>query len=546
MKKLAILLSVVLLISAMASMGVTTASAEGAEYSTYGEIVFDTDFSDKTIDGISLLTAATVYSYGNNSAGTRANKVVDGAWLVKETAGSNLTQWRTSFGTYNPQVPLLWNTKVAYTIEFDWSILAGYEAGAGLRLLYETDTGMGNNVRGTRAFQYFVIDETEAQNEGTSGHVAWTIDMSKTPINDMETDAAMRLVFIGKGLTSFTVDNFRISKSEIVYGTDFSSDSVAGIARLNTASTYSFSNNSAGTRVNKIVGGVWQAKEQEANTHRWRGVFGTYTPDAPLTWNEGKVYTIAFDWTAPITYTEESSLAVLFETDDNGQGSNLNGTRAYGYDVISDVVEQENITSGHVAWKIEMDTETAENIIEENAAMRVIFRAKGITDFTIDNLRILDVTPPAPAPDENAVSYKGLQKKLADEGAEYTALRFAFDLNCTGVTKDDNHRRVIADDATVTVDGTAYKLVDFGALLSTNPDDDLSIDSEDDIFGVRAYNLYDVKDGVITYTIGVANMPLAQPEKVIYVRAFVTYKTAEGEAVTIYGDAVSGCLNDVA
>lgn len=138
------------------------------------------------------------------------------------------------------------------------------------------------------------------------------------------------------------------------------------------------------------------------------------------------------------------------------------------------------------------------------------------------------------------------------------ALRFSFDLLNSGVAyaddthADANYTRDLTN-AYVEVEGVSYKLKDFGAVVSVNNNygDALTMEDVDNGMtkAVSAVNLYEVAEGVTTYTAVVVGIPAAHAESIIYAAPYVVYETDEGD-VTLYGDvidrSVSGVLQAIA
>ena len=159
-----------------------------------------------------------------------------------------------------------------------------------------------------------------------------------------------------------------------------------------------------------------------------------------------------------------------------------------------------------------------------------------------------------PSTPEEAPVALGAQVRDTD-AAGNTALRFGFDLTATGV-KYANEDPEAANDytrdlsaATVTVDGQAYTLVDFGAVLSLNAEDALTLESaaaneNGTTSKVSAVNLYSVTDTTVRYTAVVTNIPAAHLGTAIYTRSYVTYNDGTKD-VTVYGQTISRTVNGV-
>jgi len=294
MKKLAIFLCLALLVSSVASIGLSAVADE-----TEGTVVFESDFSTMPKAFLPVTGGYTIAAQ-------------DG--VLKSTIAS-VTGWKNALTTDTEKLPLVWETdgNNKYKIEFDWTLPdATTESGSELRMILYA----GN----VRAEDHRVVKGAQAA--GTSGTFEAVIEFNGPPRYSSNTftesgSLAAYFTFTAKSMLSFTIDNMKITDlspadseddkddkddettGKVIFSTDFSTDTVEGLQKLATSGTYSYSNNSAGTRVNKIVDGAWVVKETAANAGRWRGAFGTYTPDVPLTWKQGNVYVIEFDWTIP-------------------------------------------------------------------------------------------------------------------------------------------------------------------------------------------------------------------------------------------------------
>ena len=131
-------------------------------------------------------------------------------------------------------------------------------------------------------------------------------------------------------------------------------------------------------------------------------------------------------------------------------------------------------------------------------------------------------------------------------------LRFGFDLIADGVAYADanpaasgNYARDLSA-ATVNVEGKAYALKDFGAVVSVNADSELVVNAEDELVKtVSATNLYAVAEGKATYTAVVTGIPEAYTDTAIYARPYFIYNDGEKDVV-VYGDVISRTLNQCA
>lgn len=148
----------------------------------------------------------------------------------------------------------------------------------------------------------------------------------------------------------------------------------------------------------------------------------------------------------------------------------------------------------------------------------------------------------------------GYRHMLASLGGQVRqsgdALRFGFNLFADGVRYADgenSYRRNI-DDATITVNGVDYTLVDFGALVTKDTvTDELTLDMVNDVTckKVPAQNLYEVDGGCITYTAVVVGIPEAYFDTALYARPYVIYNDGT-KNITLYGECLSRTINGCA
>ena len=131
------------------------------------------------------------------------------------------------------------------------------------------------------------------------------------------------------------------------------------------------------------------------------------------------------------------------------------------------------------------------------------------------------------------------------------SLRFVFDLACDGVEyedathQDSNYQRQMTD-ATVTVNGKSYTLVDFGAIVSTQQLAELTIKQVNGstVKQVPARKLYSVNDnGTVTYTARVVSIPQTAFERTLLGRPYVIYSDGTDEVV-LYGTMIGGSVQE--
>ena len=142
---------------------------------------------------------------------------------------------------------------------------------------------------------------------------------------------------------------------------------------------------------------------------------------------------------------------------------------------------------------------------------------------------------------------EGGETSRTEETKTGLGLAFKFTIAADGIAANGN----VADltNATVTIGGEAYKLVEFGALLSN----DATIGTDGDAFSVdnlsgrtikvSAKYLMELEEDSATYAVRAINIPAAQADTTVYARAYFIYEDAEGEQIVVYDDVYSATYN---
>lgn len=144
----------------------------------------------------------------------------------------------------------------------------------------------------------------------------------------------------------------------------------------------------------------------------------------------------------------------------------------------------------------------------------------------------------------------GAQIRGANDADTY-ALRFAFSIAATGIdyASDESYDRAELTNASkMVIDGVERQVVDFGAIVSKdNVDaDQLVADCNGStIKMVPALKLYDVTDGVVTFTAVVTNVPASYAGSALSTRPYVAYLDDNGQTAYYYGDKLARSVNDV-
>ena len=142
----------------------------------------------------------------------------------------------------------------------------------------------------------------------------------------------------------------------------------------------------------------------------------------------------------------------------------------------------------------------------------------------------------------------GGETSRTEETKTGLGLAFKFNLAADGIAAVNGN---VADltNATVTLNGATYKLVEFGALLSN----DTAIGTDGDAFSldnlsgrtikVTAKYLMELEEDSATYAVRVINIPAEQADTTVYARAYYIYEDANGEQVIVYDEIYSATYN---
>ena len=144
----------------------------------------------------------------------------------------------------------------------------------------------------------------------------------------------------------------------------------------------------------------------------------------------------------------------------------------------------------------------------------------------------------------SATRVLGTQRRLDDTAA----LRFGMAVDCTGVTVGDGYAGVYAEDSTITIADTAYRLVGMGGVAAVA---DKLTDAEKQLVqggsGVKtvpAAKLYAAGDGRAYFTVTVVHIPENAYDRQVAVRPDAVYAAADGTEIVVYGNIQYACVND--
>ena len=148
------------------------------------------------------------------------------------------------------------------------------------------------------------------------------------------------------------------------------------------------------------------------------------------------------------------------------------------------------------------------------------------------------VIPDEPAGAAGLITAGGISRMEMTE--DLLGLAFRFNLKAQGVTMDMDHV-VDLSEATITVDGVAYKLLQVGAIVTNDVEiglrpakmtrDNLSGKTKD----VPAVYANDITEDGLKYAVRVTNIPLKYTDAIIYARGYYVYE-CDGEEIVVYGD----------
>ena len=158
-------------------------------------------------------------------------------------------------------------------------------------------------------------------------------------------------------------------------------------------------------------------------------------------------------------------------------------------------------------------------------------------------------TPDIPdTPDVDGDLLSGGETARMEMTDDKLGLAFRFTINAQGVTMSKKHE-INLSNATITVDGVEYKLLQVGALVTNDANiglrphqfnhDNLSEYTKD----VPAVYGNDITEDGLKYAVRVTNIPCEYSEWILYARGYYVYE-CNGEKVTVYGDVYAANYDD--
>ncbi len=166
---------------------------------------------------------------------------------------------------------------------------------------------------------------------------------------------------------------------------------------------------------------------------------------------------------------------------------------------------------------------------------------KGLTESRPD-APIIPGEPDVPGDLEDQIT--GGETSRMEMSNDQLGLAFKFNVNACGLSKNE-HNVVDYTNATIDVygDGTAYKLVAMGAIMSNNPAKGLREDemlrektNDYDVIDIPVVYLYDLdaETGAASFAVRVVDIPKDCEDVIIYARPYYIFEDAEGNQFEVY------------
>ena len=275
-----------------------------------------------------------------------------------------------------------------------------------------------------------------------------------------------------------------------------------------------------------------------------------------------------FDKTTPYAFDREPNIVVLaLGTNDNSKGPDTASIRAGLVEMLT-LVREKN-PNAPIVWIYGMMTNNLNSMIEEivaefggteagyyacklttntsgggyhpNLAGQKKFANELVTFIQANGL---DVVPEKPEEPDISGNDTGLISKAETSRMEMSddalGLAFRYTLNAQGITMNRDHV-IDLTDATITVEGTDYKLLQVGAIVTNDVEiglrasrmtrENLSSKTKD----VPAVYANALTEEGLKFAVRVTNIPWEKSDAVIYARCYYVYECA-GEEVIVYGD----------
>ena len=143
----------------------------------------------------------------------------------------------------------------------------------------------------------------------------------------------------------------------------------------------------------------------------------------------------------------------------------------------------------------------------------------------------------------------GGETSRTEETVTGLGLAFRFQIAAKGITATNGNMADLTG-ATITIGGSEYKLVEFGAVATNSKAvgedaDTFTLDNlSDQTVQIRAKYLTHLLEGSATYAVRIIEIPTEQADTAIYARPYYVYEDAQGQRVTVYEDIVVDNYSD--
>ena len=126
-------------------------------------------------------------------------------------------------------------------------------------------------------------------------------------------------------------------------------------------------------------------------------------------------------------------------------------------------------------------------------------------------------------------------------------LAFRFDIAANGIVLGGYGYEADYTNATVTIDGVAYKLIGMGAVVNNQGLSDRTIAdaNEKTVLNVPALKAVQDAAGNTSFAIRILNIPEEHQDTAIIARPYFTYVNGEGVEITVYGEDQAQSYNGV-
>lgn len=284
-----------------------------------------------------------------------------------------------------------------------------------------------------------------------------------------------------------------------------------------------------------------------------------------------------YDQTTPYNFAKQPDIVVLaLGTNDNSIQSDA-ALKREGLKEMLTLVRQKNPTAP-IVWIHGMMTSGVSTMIEEIVAefggadagyyacrltqnnagggshpslagqqkfadeLVAFIQANGLTEGTdTPDVPVEPDEPEVPADVADLISNQGASRTEDDKGR---GLAFRFKIVAEGITVKKTNTTDLSNAYVKVADGTQYKLVAMGAVVTNNAGKglrDLSLVDVDNkkTLKINAKYLCDLEPDSAQFAVRITNIPAEQEGRIIYARSYFVYEDADGNQVTVYGDVVS-------